>query len=146
MRRWQLYWAAGVLAIAGCAPGGPTLPALANNAEAAFDGEAMVLTVSPWPLDNTIAFLCLRRPGAEFTIENPRPAQAAGCVPIETSSNGGNLKARFDSRTINPAVAQQFAASRGPWFLALSGRRDALWAATVLTVIASPIFSPPGPS
>jgi hypothetical protein len=114
--------------------------------QAAFDGQAMVFTVSPWPLDNTVAFLCLRRPGAEFTADNPHPGPGAGCVPIEASSNAGALKARFDSRALDPAAARQFGASRPPWFLALSGRRGPLAASTVLTVIDSPIFSPPGPS
>lgn len=144
----KLLLVAGVvLGLAGCLQTSlPTLPQLGTSVQAAFDGRVMVLTVSPWPLDNTVAFFCVRRPGAEFTGENPHPAPAAGCVPIEATSNGDALKARFDSGALDPAAARQFGASRPPWYLALSGRRGPLSAATVLTVIDSPIFSPPGPS
>lgn len=143
----SLLIAGAVLGLAGCVPTGlPTAPQLATSVRAAFDGEAMVFTVSPWPLDNTVAFLCLRRPGAEFTGENPHPRPAAGCVPIEASSNADTLTARFDSRALDPAAGRQFGASRPPWYLAVSGRRGPLSAATVLTVIDSPIFSPHGPS
>ena len=143
----SLLIAGAVLGVAGCLPTGlPTVPPLGTSVQAGFDGQAMVFTVSPWPLDDTVAFLCLRRPGAEFTGDNPHPGPAAGCVPIEASSNADALTARFDSRAIDPAAARQFAASRPPWYLAVSGRRGPLSAASVLTVIDSPIYSPPGPS
>ncbi len=138
---------AGVLLLADCgSPVVPSLPQFATSVTQAFDGTAMVFSVSPWPLDGTVAFLCRRSPGAEFTIENPKPAEQAGCVPLEVSTNGDVLRARFDSSSLAPELAEQFDVSGAPWFLAVSGARGPFSAATVLTVINSPIFSPPGPS
>ena len=106
----------------------------------------MVFTVSPWPLDSTVAFLCSKQPGSEFTAENPKPAASAGCVPLETTTSGDVLKAQFVAESLAPEVVGELARSGPPWFLAVSGARGPFSAATVLTVVDSPIPSDPGPS
>ncbi len=139
-----------IVVVVGCTatniPTVPTMPPIATSVQAAFQGTTMVFTVSPWRLDATVAFLCRSKPGPEFTIDSPKPAAAAGCVPLESSTSGNVLQARFDALALAPGVADLFNDSGPPWFLAVSGKRDPFSAATTLTVIDSPIYSPHGPS
>lgn len=145
--RRRLGYAALVLAAAACnTTVVPTTPTIATSANAAFHGNNMVFTVSPWPLDKTVAFLCSNKPGDEFTVDSPKPAAAAGCVPLEATTNDDVLSATFSSEALDPAVVGDLARSGPPWFLAVAGSRGPFGAATVLTVVDSPIFSPPGPS
>lgn len=145
--RGRLALLAAVLAIGGCGTTvAPTLPAFATSYTAAFQGRNMVFTVSPWPLDSTVAFVCSKQPGAEFTVENPEPAASAGCVPLETTTSGDVLSAQFAAETLAPDVVGDLGRSGPPWYLAVSGARGPFSAATVLTVIDSPLYSPPGPS
>jgi hypothetical protein len=137
----------GLLVLIGCdTTVVPTLPAFATSVSAGFHGRNMEFTVSPWPLDSTVAFLCSKQPGAEFTVENPKPAASAGCVPLETTTNGDVLTAQFAAESLAPEVVGELSRSGPPWYLAVSGARGPFSAATVLTVVDSPIFSPPGPS
>lgn len=106
----------------------------------------MTFTVSPWPLDASVAFLCLRKPGDEFTVDAPRPGAAAGCVSLDVSAAEGRLLATFSADSLQPPLAGEFGRSGPPWFLAVAGQRPPFAAATVLTVIDSPIPSDPGPS
>ncbi len=122
------------------------MPPIATSAQAAFQGRDMTFTVAPWPLDGSVAFLCLRKPGGEFSAQNPRPAPDAGCVPLDVESSGDRLTATFAAATLSPALAGEFGRSAPPWFLALAGERAPFAASTVLTVIDSPIPSDPGPS
>jgi hypothetical protein len=124
----------------------PTLPAVATSVTAGFQGRNMVFTVSPWPLDRTVAFLCSKQPGAEFAVENPKPAASAGCVPLDTATSGDVLTAQFATKSLAPDGVGELARSGPPWYLAVSGARGPFSAATVLTVIDSPIYSPLGPS
>ncbi len=143
----RLVALAGALVLVGCGTTVvPTLPTFATSVTAAFHGSNMVFTVSPWPLDSTVAFLCSKQPGAEFTVENPKPAASAGCVPLETTTSGDVLSARFAAESLAPDVVGALGRSGPPWYLAVSGARGPFSAATVLTVVDSPIFSPPGPS
>jgi hypothetical protein len=145
--RTRLALAAFVLAAAGCnTTVVPTTPAFATSVNAAFQGNNMVFTVSPWPLDDTTAFLCSAKPGAEFTADSPKPAPAAGCVPLETTVSDDVLSARFSAESLDPAIVGDLTRSGPPWYLAAAGSRGPFSAATVLTVVDSPIFSPPGPS
>jgi hypothetical protein len=137
----------GLLVLVGCdTTVVPTLPAFATSVSAGFHGRNMVFTVSPWPLDSTVAFLCSKQPGSEFTVENPKPAVSAGCVPLETTTSGDVLSAEFAAESLAPDVVGELGRSGPPWYLAVSGARGPFSAATVLTVVDSPIFSPPGPS
>ena len=127
----------------------PTVTALPNVAPSVtsrIDGRATIFTVANWPLDGTVAFLCRRAPGAEFTPDSPHPAEAAGCLPVEVvDTSADTLQVRFDPSRLDPATAETFARS-GPWQLAVSGRRGPLSVATSLTIIDSPVPSDPGPS
>jgi hypothetical protein len=146
-RHPRLVALAGALLFVACAsPVVPTLPAFATSVTAAFQGRNMVFTVSPWPLDSTVAFLCSKQPGAEFTVENPKPAASAGCVPLDTATSGDVLTALFAAESLAPEVVGELARSGPPWYLAVSGVRGPFSAATVLTVVDSPFPSEPGPS
>jgi hypothetical protein len=137
----------GLLVLVGCdTTVVPTLPAFATSVTAASQGRHMVFTVSPWPLDSTVAFLCSKKPGAEFTAGNPKPAASARCVPLETATSGDVLTAQFAAESLAPDVVGELGRSGPPWYLAVSGARGPFSAATVLTVVDSPIYSPPGPS
>ena len=145
--RTRIGLTAAVLLLAGCNTNvEPTAPVFATSVNAAFHGNNMVFTVTPWPLDNTKAFLCSEKPGSEFTPSDPRPAAAAGCVQLETSTSDNILSATFSSESLSPAIVGGLARSGPPWYLAVAGGRGPFSGATVLTVVDSPIFSPPGPS
>jgi hypothetical protein len=145
--RARLGLIAGVLLLAACNTNVvPSMPAFATSVNAAFHGSNMVFTVTPWPLDNTVAFLCQAKPGSEFTPSDPKPAAAAGCVKLETSTSDNVLSATFSAESLDPAVVGGLATSGPPWYLAVAGSRAPFAGATVLTVVDSPIFSPPGPS
>jgi hypothetical protein len=122
------------------------MPPVATSIQESVQGETRTYTVSPWPLDASTAFLCVRKPGPEFTVANPRPAAAAGCAPLHTTVSGDQLVAVFPPPDLDPIVGAEFERSRPPWYLAVAGSRGPFSAAVVLTVINSPIQSQAGPS
>ena len=145
--RGRLALLAAALLVAACGTTVvPTMPTIATSVSAAFEGRNMVFTVRPWPLDGTVAFLCSRQPGAEFTVEHPTPDDSAGCAPLEATTSGDTLNARFAAESLQPDVVWELARSGPPWFLAIAGARGPFSASTVLIVVDSPIYSPPGPS
>lgn len=138
------------LGLGGCGqlvmPTATTQPNIATSVTSRIDGRITLFTVSPWPLDGTVAFICRRIPGPEFTPDSPHPAAEAGCLPADVvDTSADSLRVRFDSSKLDPATARTFGRS-GPWQLALAGRRGPLAVATSLTIIDSPIPSDPGPS
>jgi hypothetical protein len=145
--RVRLGLIGAVLMLAACDTSiAPTTPTFATSVSAAFQGNNMVFSVSPWPFDATVAFLCRKQPGSEFTGDSPKPAAAAGCVPLEATTTNDVLSARFSAESLDPDVAGELARSGPPWYLAVAGGRGPFKASTVLTVVDSPIFSPPGAS
>jgi hypothetical protein len=144
--RQRLAVAGGILAVAGCDSSlVPSMPEVAGSVAESVEGTARIYTVSPWPLDNTAAFLCHERPGAEFTGDSPVPAEDAGCVPLDVTTARHTLRATFDSAKFGPEISAAFDVP-GPWFLAIAGERGRFSAATVVEVFNSPIYSPHGPS
>jgi hypothetical protein len=137
--------AAGIAAGCGVLPPTPD-PMTAASFSVSQDGQRTTLVVDPWPLDDSVAFLCLRAPGAEFTAATPVPAPEAGCTRLRTSAADGRLTAEFDPRTADPAVVQAFATSSPPWFFAVAGRRGPLRFERVIPLEASPVPSDAGPS
>lgn len=144
----------GLVAIAlllgGCGqsvvPTVTALPNVATSVTSRIDGRVTLFTISPWPLDGTVAFVCRRAPGAEFTADSPNPAAGAGCLRAGVVDlRADSLQVRFDSSRLDAATAEAFGRS-GPWHLALAGSRGPLSVATSLTIIDSPIPSDPGPS
>jgi hypothetical protein len=143
------------LLVGGCGTGLPTVPTVpsdptdidfADSVSMTPEGSAFVWTVSPWPLAESFAFLCPRDPGGDFA-DNPPPSPPAeaGCVQLEATTESDVLRARFDSATLDPEQAADFETGP-PWFLAVAGSRGGISASTVLTVIDSPLYSPPGSS
>src|SRR4026207_2221152 len=123
-RHPRLVALVGALVLVSCTtPVVPTLPTFATSVTAAFQGRNMVFTVSPWPLDSTVAFLCSKQPGSEFTVENPKPAASAGCVPLETTTSGDVRSAGFAAESLAPDIVGELGRTGPPWFLAVSGAR-----------------------
>jgi hypothetical protein len=125
---------AGSLIVAGCGTvQPPSPPAIGTSVEVSSAGGNTGFVVTPWPLDATTAFLCVNKPGAEFTVESPVPAATARCVPLSVSVADDRLSATFDRRSLTPDQAGRFRLER-PAYLAVAGSRGALSAATILTV------------
>lgn len=127
-------WIGGlVLTIAGCGSLIPSPDDVAYNVELDHQESILIATVSPWPLDNSVAFFCLRHPGSAFSVENPTPPDAAGCTAADVVEDGDSLIAKFDPATLDPATAAAFAAQR-EWFLAVAGSRGPVSVATAISV------------
>jgi hypothetical protein len=129
-----------VLVVAGCAASLPSLGSVANSVQLARQGTAVIATVSPWPLDNSVAFFCLRQPGGAFTVDHPSPPASAGCTAADAGAGGDRLTAKFDPTRLDPSTAAAFA-SQQQWFLAVAGSRGPVSVATVLTVLNLPAAS-----
>ena len=122
-----------VLALSACGvlPQGSEI---ANSVELEWQGTAVIATVSPWPLDNPVAFVCLRQPDSSFTAAHPVPPESAGCAPAGVAATDGRLVAKFDPASLDPATAAAYAAQQ-QWFLAVAGSRGPVSLSTVLTVL-----------
>ena len=136
-----------VLLLAGCTLFTvPSNPPFAESVSARVEGQTAVFTVEPWPLDDTVAYLCRARPGAEFTGEPPVPATDSGCEQLRTEIRDDVLTATLDVAELTPQEAAEFARSGPPWYLAVAGSRARMWASSVIDVQLSPFPSEAGPS
>jgi hypothetical protein len=106
---------------------------IANNIEFEGHGTTTVATVSPWPLDKSVAFFCLRDPGDAFSEEKPIPPAAAGCTPANVATNNDRLTAKIDPTSLDPATVAAFAGQK-QWFIAVAGSRGPVAFATRFTV------------
>ena len=111
-----------------------------------FDAGGASFTLDPWPSDASTAFLCLRQPGDEFTASHPLPAAAAQCQRLATTTAGDTFTASFTVADVPPALRDAFAASRPPWFLAVTGQRGTSSESLVISIEGSPIPSDAGPT
>ena len=123
-----------LLILTACGASVPDPNSIANSVETGHEGTTLVATVTPWPLDSTVAFFCLRQPGSAFSVETPSPPAAAGCEKANVSTSGDKLTARFDPTTLDPDSAAAFAGQQ-QWFLAVAGSRGPISVATTLTVL-----------
>ena len=121
----------------------PTMPTFATNVETIAQGRNFAFSVTPWPLDATVAFLCADKPGAEFTFDHPVPAASAHCVPLDTATIDDRLVATFNRDSLTPDQAGQFRLM-SPAHLAVAGKRALFSGSTVLTVIFIPPSAAPG--
>jgi hypothetical protein len=117
-------------------------PALSHD----VDATGATFTLDPWPLDGSVAYLCLNEPGDEFKAAHPEPAAAAQCVPLDVQANGDRLTIRFDVAAIPPPLQAAFEQSTSPWLLAAAGTRGPTSSAMLVTIPYSPIPSDAGPS
>lgn len=136
---------AAALATAGCGslfavdPGG-----IAAAVTTAPTARGLAWTVTPWPLDQTVAWLCVEDPNP-FNVDLAPPGPAA-CAPLDARVDGEVLTLEFDAARAGPALAARFDETDPPWFLAFGGRRGLTRFLSVMQVIDSPIPSDPGPS
>ena len=83
------------------------------------------------------SFLCVDKPGKEFTVAHPVPA-AAQCVPVDVSTSNDRLTASLGTERL-----AAFRVTR-PAYLAVAGARGPISAATVLTVVLLAPSAGPG--
>ena len=130
MARWGFLAAAAVTALlaAGCGLIRPSaaagVPTFATSVETSFVGGRLALIVTPWPLDKTVAFLCVDTPGDEFTAGHPVPAAVAHCVAMDVSTSDDRLTASLGTEGM-----AGFRATR-PAYLAVAGSRGPIAAST----------------
>lgn len=132
----------GGLVLAGCdsivAPTLPTLPPIATSVSASVSGGRINITVTPWPLDATVAFLCVDKPGKEFSVDHPVPAAVAQCIPLDVSATGDRLVA-----SVGHDKLAGFLLTR-PAYLAVAGSRGPISTSTVLTILLLAPSASPG--
>jgi hypothetical protein len=126
--------AAAALVLAACAVAVPNPNDIAKSVELDQQGTTTIATVSPWPLDKTVAFFCLRQPGSAFSVANPNPPTTAGCTPANVSTSGDRLTAKLDPTSLDTKTAAAFAGQQ-QWFLAVAGSRGPIAVATSFTVL-----------
>jgi hypothetical protein len=144
MRRIARRAVLGTLVLAGCGsvvP--PTMPTFATRVETTAQGRNVAFTVTPWPLDSTVAFLCVDKPGAEFTFDHPVPAASARCVPLDAKTNDDRLVATFNRAALTPDQVGQFRLM-APAYLAVAGKRAPFSGSTILTVVVVTPSAAPG--
>jgi hypothetical protein len=126
--------AALAVILVGCRLAVPNANDIANSIEFEGHGTTTVATVSPWPLDKSVAFFCLRDPGNAFSVDTPTPPAAAGCTPANVSTNNDRLTIELDPTSLDPATAAAFAGQK-QWFIAVAGSRGPVALATRFTVV-----------
>jgi len=120
-------------ALGGCSVVAPKANDIANTIEFEGHGTTTIATVSPWPLDKSVAFFCLRDPGNAFSVDTPTPPATAGCTPADVSTKDDRLTAKLDPTSLDPATAAAFAGQER-WFIAVAGSRGPVAFATRFTV------------
>ena len=126
--------AALALMLVGCMIADSNANDLANSVEFEGQGTTTVATVSPWPLDRSVAFFCLRDPGNAFSVDTPTPPAAAGCTPANVSMNNDRLTTKLDPTSLDPATVAAFGGQK-QWFIAVAGSRGPVAFATRFTVV-----------
>ena len=124
------------LALGGCSVVTPQANDIANSIEFEGRGTTTIATISPWPLDKSVAFFCLRDPGNAFSVDTPTPPAAAGCAPANVATNNDRLTAKLDPTSLDPATAAAFAGQE-QWFIAVAGSRGPVAFASRFTVMNS---------
>ena len=135
-------------AMAGCGRfdlPGPLPPDLANQVESSMDDATLVWTVRPWPLDEPVAYLCVRDPADTFSGPDPRLVADAACDQVEAVVHDDALTVRADRSTLMPELAVVMGIGQ-PVYLAITGRRGGVSASTVVQVIDPLITTSPGPT
>jgi hypothetical protein len=148
MRALALSVALAAGLVAGCSSllRPAAVPAINPTLSQQNDARGMRFTLDPWPLDRAIVFLCLKQPGNEFSVEDPVPAAAARCTPLDVTSDGERVVAAFSLDAVAPELADDFANSAPPWWLAAAGSRGPTSSTIVTQIVVSPIPSDAGPS
>jgi len=89
--------------------------------------------IKPWPLESSIAFLCLRDPGSAFAGPAPSVPDAAGCIALEVSSDSANTIEVAVPNDISAADRQAFQQA-SELYLAVAGQRNSVTTSKVITV------------
>jgi hypothetical protein len=137
--------AAALLAIAACNAAVTNPQDIGKSVTISRQGASAVATISPWPLDNSVAFMCLKNPGADFSVDKLVPPAAAGCVALDVAVSGDRLTATLDPTKVGLDKAAAFEA-QDPWYIAFAGSRGPVSVATSVLVPRPAIPSDPGPS
>jgi hypothetical protein len=121
------------LSALGCSALAPNAGDIGHSISVEWSDSLVKATVSPWPLDDTVAFFCLRKPDG-FSVEHRSPPAAAGCAPAGVTKDGDGLVASFDRASLDPAIAAAFAGQKD-WYLAVAGSRGPLSFATTTSLL-----------
>jgi hypothetical protein len=137
--------AGALLAIGACNSAAPNPQDIGKSVTISRQGTSAVATISPWPLDNSIAFMCLKNPSPGFSVEALVPPATAGCVPLGVTVAGDRLTATLDPTKIGLDKAAAFEA-QDPWYIAFAGSRGPISVATSVLIPRPAVPSDPGPS
>ncbi|HEV8546159.1 MAG TPA: hypothetical protein VGQ64_07680 [Candidatus Limnocylindrales bacterium] len=140
-----LICAGAIVAITACNATAPNPQDIGKSVTISRQGTSAVATISPWPLDNSIAFMCLKNPGADFSVDKLVPPAAAGCVALDVSVAGDRLTATLNSTKIGLDKAAAFEA-QDPWYIAFAGSRGPVSVATSVLIPRPAVPSDAGPS
>ena len=117
---------------------------IASSVTEAPTGSGLTWTITPWPLDEAAAWLCVDEPQSFGT--DTRSLDPASCAPLDVETRPDGLHVTFDARTAPAAVTARLTTTTPPWFLAVSGRKGLSGFAMTKQVVDSPFPSDPGPS
>ncbi len=112
-----------------------TLPQIATSISTSIADRKLTIAVTPWPLDATVAFACVDKPGKEFTVDHPIPAAVAQCVPLDVTTAGDRLVASVGTDKLALLRPTR------PLYVAVAGSRGSISTSTILTT-AFPVVSP----
>jgi hypothetical protein len=118
---------------------------LAAQVEGTIDKTAIVWTIQPWPLDETVAYLCLDDPVETFGRPEPRLPSGAPCSAVEAVVNHEALTVRADRSAIDPSIGIAIGIGQEV-FLAIAGQRGGVSGAVVVPVSDPLLTIEPGPT
>ena len=124
---------------------GPGRVTLSTVMTEGFGRSAGEYTVSPWPFDESVAFLCQEDPTDGFGADDWDPDPDAECVPLEVTVRDEVLVARLAQERLAPDAVARLDRN-APWYLAAAGRRGFRSFSLVNETQNSPFPSDPGPS
>jgi hypothetical protein len=123
----------------------PLPPNLAAQIEGTIDKTSLVWTIQPWPLDETVAYLCLDDPVETFAVPEPRLPAGAPCSELEAVVNNEALTVRADRSAIDPNIGIAIGIGQEV-FLAIAGQRGGVSGAVVVPVSDPLLTIEPGPT
>jgi hypothetical protein len=121
-------------------------PVFATSVEQSGSGLNTTISVTPWPFEQSVAYLCARTPGNAFKGPADVPPAAAGCIPLDAVVADDRLDLHVSPAGVTRELLFEIARTPAPWYLAVAGSRGPVSAGTVVTLHAPPALDGPGPS
>jgi hypothetical protein len=118
---------------------------LADHVEGTIDETTLVWTIQPWPLDETVAYLCLDDPAATFAGPEPRLPDGAVCSEVDAVVENQVLTVNVDRSAIDPTIGIVMGIGQQV-YLAISAQRGGVPGAAVVPVTDPLLAIDPGPT